>query len=157
MNNMITLQMHLHIQFLDATEIQTMSTVGCLMQIMSNNWHYQILLRWVQIVFICPYWIHISPFNFDRIWLFSHITKCHRKSCSLPSCKPTIIYYKTFREWQHPWPAKIRKCEHLLGPSLSWKIWKFCGGAKLQLYVIWVKKNSKHISKIIWVVNLGHH
>ena len=85
MNNMITLQLHLHIQFLDATEIQTMSTIGCLMQIMSNNRNDQILLKWVQMVLICPYWIYISPFNFDKIWSFSHITKCHRKSCSLPS------------------------------------------------------------------------
>ena len=69
------------------------------------------------------------------------------KNCSLPSCKPNIIYYKAFKEWQHLLPTNIRKCEHLLGPSLSWTIWEFCGGAKIRLYVIRVKKNSKHTSK----------
>ena len=39
---------------------------------------------------------------------------------------------------------------HLFGPSLSCKIWKLSGGAKIQLYVIWVKKNSNIMYYAEW-------
>ena len=98
--NMITLQMHLDkFNFWTPFKFNQCIPFVALMQIISNKQHYQILLKWVQIDM--PHWFHISWFNFNKIWLFSHITKCHQNVAHY-SWNSIILYYKTFREWQHP-------------------------------------------------------
>ena len=144
MNNMITLQMHPHISNFQMPLQSKKSTVGCLNKTMFSNRHCQIPLKWVQMICLC--WIHISPFNFDKISLFSHITKCYKKCCSIPSCEPTIIYYKTFREWQPTWPTEIRKCEHFTWFKLIIENLKVLWKRKNSVVYSWVNKNSKHIS-----------
>ena len=53
---------------------------------------------------------------------YCHILPNVIKSCSLPSCKRTIIYYKTFRKWQHPWSTEIRNYPMLRADSRFWLV-----------------------------------
>ena len=96
-----------------------------------------------------PFWIHISQFNFDKIGLSSHITKCHKKRLltTIPQA-----YHNILQGVQKMTASSADQDKKMW--TLSWskpiveilRVLEFCGGAKIRLYVIRVKKTSKHTS-----------